>query len=174
MPWWITDERESYAPFSRLERMRVLYWNYYRLHQSMKHTKLMRDIAKVGVGLAIADMASVLWLGTAGFFPLTVLGVTWTADSIMPIAVFDLALVVVLAHYAWHTKMPATPSERSILRIAGVIFLVVAALHLSRIAFGWPLVLGNFEAPVWLSWFGVAAAAYLSYASFHFAHRLHR
>lgn len=131
-----------------------------------------RDIAKVGVGLFVADLACAIWLGTAGFFPLTILGVTWTSDAILPIAVFDIAMIILLVHWGWHTKMPVrSPSEKGLLTIAGLIFLVVAVFHLLRIAFGWSLILGDFEAPLWLSWVGVGIAGYLSYSSFHFARR---
>ncbi len=131
-----------------------------------------RDIAKVGVGLFAADLVSVIWLGTAGFFPLTVLGVTWGMDSIVPIAVFDIAVIVLLVHWGWHTKVPVrSPSEHRLLQIAGLIFLIIALMHLLRLAFGWQLILGSFEVPLWLSWFGVIVAGYLSYGSFHFAGR---
>ena len=131
-----------------------------------------RDIAKVGVGVVVADMLSVLWLNTAGFFPLTVLGVMWTQEAILPIVMFDLALIILLVHWGWNAKLPInSPSERGLLRIAGIIFLAVAVMHLARLAFGWDLVLGEFSAPLWLSWLGVLIAAYLSYSSFHFATR---
>ena len=131
-----------------------------------------RDIAKVAVGLVAADFISVIWLGTAGYFPLTILGVTWTADSILPIAVFDLGLIILLAHYAWGTRLPVrSPSERGLLMSAGTVFLVVGMLHLLRLAFGWSVILGGFAVPLWLSWVGIAVTAYLSYSSFHFALR---
>jgi len=132
----------------------------------------LRDIAKVCVGLVAADLFSVIWLGSAGFFPLTILGVTWTSDAILPIAVFDVALIILLAHYGWHTRTPLrSPSERTLLMISGIVFLVVAVLHLTRLAFGASIVLGDFIVPLWLSWVGLAATAYLSYSSFHFALR---
>jgi len=132
----------------------------------------LRDIAKIGVGLFLADLISVLWLGTAGFFPLTVLGVTWPATAIMPIAVFDVAVIILLVHIGWHTRSPLRPSaERGLLMVASLIFLVVAIVHLLRLALGWNVILGDFAVPMWLSWFGVVIAGYLSYASFHFARR---
>jgi len=133
---------------------------------------LLRDLAKIGVGLFIADLFSVIWLGSAGFFPLTVLGITWTADAILPIALFDVAVVLLLIHLGWRTKLPVrSPSERTLLMIAGCVFLIVALLHLLRLLFGLGLALGDFSIPVWLSWFGVVIAGYLSYSSFHFAFR---
>jgi hypothetical protein len=140
----------------------------------MKNRTLLREIAKIGVGLFLADFLSVLWLGSSGFFPLTILGVTWTASSILPIAALDLGLVIILAHIAWRTHLPATPSEKSLLTIASLIFLIVCLLHLARIAFGWDVLLGDFDAPMWLSWAGVIIAGYLSYSCYHFARRAKR
>ncbi len=137
----------------------------------MKHRNVLRELAKIGVGLFIADLVSVLWFGSAGFFPLTILGVTWTASAILPIAAFDLALIILLSHYAWRTRVPASPRERTLLYVVGLVFLVVCLVHLARLAFGWTIILENVEAPLWLSWFGAIGAGYLSYASFHFGAR---
>lgn len=131
---------------------------------------MLRDIAKIGVGLFAADLVSVLWFGAAGFFPLTVLGVTWTADAIVPIAFFDIAVIILLVHWGWKVKLPVrSPSERMLLKLTGLIFLVVALVHLLRLAFGWNVFLGDFAVPLGLSWLGVLVAGYLSYSSFHFA-----
>lgn len=136
----------------------------------MQH--ILREIAKIAIGLFIADLFCVVWLGAAGFFPLTMLGATWTASSALPVALFDMAVILLLAHYGWHTRLPVrAPSERTLLSIAGSVFLVVALVHFLRIVFGWSLVLGDFGIPLWLSWIGVAVTAYLSYSSFHFAFR---
>jgi hypothetical protein len=127
----------------------------------MHHT--LREMAKVGVGLVIADIVCGLWLSSAGFFPLVLLGVTWTSAMIVPGIIFDLVLILLLAHYGWNMKLPIeSPSQRGLLTLVGVIFLIVALAHLIRIAFGEAL-------PISLSWFGVIVAGYLSYASFHFA-----
>jgi len=139
------------------------------------HNRTLRELAKVGTGLFLADLISVVWLGNAGFFPLTVLGVTWTAQAIIPIVLFDAATIIILAHIGWNIKIPVeSPSEKHLLTTASAIFLVVALVHLMRIALGWSFILGDFVVPMWLSWFGVLVAAYLSYASFHFAHRAGR
>ena len=139
------------------------------------HNRTLRELAKVGTGLFLADLISVIWLGNAGFFPLTILGVTWTSSAIIPIALFDLAVVILLAHIGWNIKIPVqSPSEKHLLTIAGLIFLLMALVHLTRIAFGWGFALGDFMVPTWLSWIGILITAYLSYASFHFARRAGR
>lgn len=134
----------------------------------MHHT--LREAAKVGVGLVVADLISALWFSGAGFFPLTILGITWSASAVWPIVVFDLALIALLVHYGWNMRLPIeSPSERGLLKLVGLVFLVVALLHLLRIAFGWNLILGEITIPIWLSWLGVIIPGYLSYSSFHFA-----
>ncbi len=137
----------------------------------MSHRHLLREIAKVAVGLFLADLVSVLWLGAAGFFPLTILGIEWTNAAVWPIAVFDLAVAALLAHFAWNTRGPATPTEKGLLTFVGFVFLVVCLVHAFRLVFGLDLILGDFMVPLWLSWFGVFVTAYLSYASFHVAYR---
>ena len=139
----------------------------------MRHQTL-REIAKIGTGLVIADLLCVVWFSTTGFFPLTILGVTWNTTAIAPIAIFDLALIILLAHYGWSMRLPITsPSERTLLTITGIVFLVVALAHLLRVAFNWEILLGNAVVPIWLSWVGILIAGYLSYSSFHFARRVH-
>jgi hypothetical protein len=133
---------------------------------------MLREIAKVGIGLFIADIFCGLWLYGAGLLPMTLLGVTWTSSYIGPGIVFDLAVILLLAHYAWNTRVPLrSPSEKGLLLIAGGIFLVIALAHLTRLAFGVSILLGDFAVPLWVSWVGVLITAYLSYASFHFALR---
>lgn len=130
-------------------------------------------MAKVGTGLIIADLISVIWLGSAGFFPLTILGVTWTASAIVPIVVFDALLALLLLHFGWNVKLPVrSPGERGLLLIAGGVFAIVSVLHLLRLAFGWSVVLGPFIVPAALSWLGFLIAAYLSYSCLHFARRV--
>ncbi|HQT82551.1 MAG TPA: hypothetical protein PLW99_00120 [Candidatus Paceibacterota bacterium] len=137
----------------------------------MNH-RILREIAKIGVGLVIADIVCGIWLASAGFFPLTILGVTWSTSILGPGIIFDLALIILLAHYGWSMKLPITsPSERALLNIAGTVFLVVALAHLLRVAFNWNLILGGAVVPLWVSWLGVFIAGYLSYSSFHFARR---
>ncbi|MBU0750472.1 hypothetical protein KKH15_03060 [Patescibacteria group bacterium] len=133
-----------------------------------RHT--LREVAKVGVGLITADLLSVLWFSGAGFFPLTVLGITWSESTIIPIIIVDLVLIALLAHFSWNMKFPvSSPKEKTLLLIVGAAFLIIALLHLVRIAFGWELVLSAVSVPVWVSWLGVAIPGYLSYSCFHFA-----
>ncbi|MBU6321640.1 MAG: hypothetical protein KGI78_01770 [Patescibacteria group bacterium] len=134
----------------------------------MPHSTL-RDLAKVGAGLVIADMLVGIWLASGGLLPVSILGVTWTADMLPAAFVFDGALLILLVHLGWRVRLPvSSPSERSLLAFSGTVFLVVALLHLTRLMFDWQLALGGFMIPLWLSWFGFAITLYLSYASFHY------
>jgi len=47
--------------------------------------------------------------------------------------------------------------------IAGTIFALVALLQALRIYMGWPVVIGGWSAPMWLSWIAIVVAGSLSY-----------
>ncbi len=47
--------------------------------------------------------------------------------------------------------------------IAGTIFALVALLHVLRIYMGWPVVVGGWSAPMWVSWIGLIVAGGLAY-----------
>lgn len=47
--------------------------------------------------------------------------------------------------------------------VAGIIFLAVAVMHLSRILMGWEAVIAGWQVPMWVSWGGVVVAGYLGY-----------
>ena len=66
----------------------------------------------------------------------------------------------------------AEAMERTYLLILGVLFTVVAIVHLLRVFSGANLVLLGWSAPLWLSWLGTIITSYLAYASFHFFRRL--
>jgi hypothetical protein len=55
--------------------------------------------------------------------------------------------------------------------LAGAIFALVALLHALRIYMGWPVVIGAWTAPMWLSWIGLVVAAGLSYLGLRLATR---
>lgn len=137
----------------------------------MKNSSL-HEIAKFGAGLIAADFLWFLWFSQQHIHSANFFGMTVTTDMLLPGLIFDIALFIVLVHYGWHIgKIPAM-RERSYIFIAGVIFTLVAVAHLWRIFAGADLMLGNWDVPVWLSWFGVAVTAYLAYMSFHLAARI--
>ena len=48
------------------------------------------------------------------------------------------------------------------LALSASIFVAVALGHLVRLIFDWPVTIGPFEIPMWLSFFGVLAPGILS------------
>lgn len=133
----------------------------------------LREACKFLSGMVAAKLAFVVWFSTTGLTPVILAGTPFTADSIGPALVFNVALLLMLVYYGWHMKSPIhSPSERMLVTIAGLIFLFVAVIHAMRLVFGWQFIVGDLTVPLWLSWVGVAFAAYLAYASFHFAARL--
>jgi len=62
-------------------------------------------------------------------------------------------------------------THKTLLQTTGLIFLIITILHISRIAYGWNVVIGTFTLPLWASWIAVVVAAVLSYHSFRYAKR---
>jgi hypothetical protein len=46
--------------------------------------------------------------------------------------------------------------------VAGIIFALVALVHLARIYMGWPVVIGDWSVPIWVSWIGLVVAGGLA------------
>lgn len=53
--------------------------------------------------------------------------------------------------------------QRTYTRLTGVIFLLIAVLHLLRILYGWSAVIGGWPVPLWLSWVALIIGAYLAW-----------
>ncbi len=47
--------------------------------------------------------------------------------------------------------------------IAGTIFALVALLQALRLYMGWPVMIGGWSAPMWVSWIAIVVAGGLSY-----------
>ena len=54
---------------------------------------------------------------------------------------------------------------------AGIIFSVIALLHLARLVFGWEALIGNWSVPAWVSVAALLVAGYLSYAGLKLSRR---
>ena len=52
-------------------------------------------------------------------------------------------------------------SRKLYLIVSGMIFGLVACLHLARLALGWEAQIGTWEVPFWLSWGGLVGAGVL-------------
>jgi hypothetical protein len=53
--------------------------------------------------------------------------------------------------------------QRTFVMVAGVIFALVALIHLIRICLGWPAVIGGWSVPMWASWVALIVAGGLAY-----------
>ena len=53
--------------------------------------------------------------------------------------------------------------------VAGVVFAAVALFHLVRIYMGWPVHIGDWSVPMWLSWIGLVVAGGLAFFGFRLA-----
>ena len=62
-------------------------------------------------------------------------------------------------------------SQKTFTIIASAIFGVVALVHVLRIFFGWPAVIGGWAVPMWLSWIGFVVAGGLSYSGINLTRR---
>ena len=61
--------------------------------------------------------------------------------------------------------------QKTFLVVTGAFFVLVALLHLLRIYMGWPVVIGMWTVPMWLSWIGLVVAGGLSYFGLRLAAR---
>jgi len=61
--------------------------------------------------------------------------------------------------------------QKTFLIVAGSIFAMVALVHALRILLVWPLVIGNWAVPMWVSWFGLVVPGVLSYFGLRLATR---
>lgn len=132
----------------------------------------LHELAKFGSGLVAGDFLGILWFAMHGGFPTSFLGIQLTSSMILPALVFDAAMFIILVHYGWHIGKTPFLRERTYLMIAGAVFGVIAAAHLIRLFTGVDIAVAGWSVPLWLSWIGTAATAYLSYMSFHLALRM--
>ncbi|HTK33359.1 MAG TPA: hypothetical protein VL335_02305 [Candidatus Paceibacterota bacterium] len=134
------------------------------------HRHILKEIAKFATGLVTADFIVALWLLDSTIRPLNFWGVTFTPSILEAGMAFDIILLAILIHYAWHADVH-TPSmrQRTLFIVVGVIMGIVGLAHLFRLIFGVSIDIGNWAAPFWLSWIGTIVALYISYTSFRFA-----
>lgn len=52
--------------------------------------------------------------------------------------------------------------------VAGLLFSIIALLHLGRAVMGWEATIAGWMVPLWASWIGVAVAGYLGYQGLRF------
>ena len=59
--------------------------------------------------------------------------------------------------------------QRAFSIMASMIFALVALFHLVRIVMGWPVVIGDWSVPMWVSWIGLVVAGGLAFFGFRLA-----
>ena len=57
-------------------------------------------------------------------------------------------------------------SHKTYLTVSGMIFSVIALLHLARLLAGWPARIGVWDVPTWASWVTLILAASLAFSAF--------
>jgi len=57
-------------------------------------------------------------------------------------------------------------THRTFSLVTGILFLLVALLHAIRLLRGWQVSVEGAAMPIWISWIGLAVAAYLAYQGF--------
>ena len=60
-------------------------------------------------------------------------------------------------------------TQRTFSFLAATIFALVALLHAARLLRGWQVTIEGAVVPIWISWIGLAVAAYLAYQGFRLA-----
>ena len=62
-------------------------------------------------------------------------------------------------------------TEKQFCLICGVLFSIVALVHMYRLVAGWPVMLGSWDVPVWMSGFAVVLAGVLGCYGLQFGTR---
>jgi hypothetical protein len=62
-------------------------------------------------------------------------------------------------------------SQKAYFKSAGLIFLLIAVLHLLRLVFGWEAVFEGWNVPQWLSAAALVVAGYLAYEGLRLSRR---
>lgn len=134
----------------------------------------LQELAKLAAGLAAADFFWLVWFSQSKLRSASFFGMTMTQDMVLPAMIFEVAVFLILVHYGWNIGRIPQMRERTYILVVGAIFTIVAVSHLFRIFTGSDLILLGWDAPLWLSWFGVMVASYLAYASFHMLSKMPR
>jgi hypothetical protein len=133
-----------------------------------KHTS--RELSKFLSGLIAGDFLFGLWFYFSAYTSVTFLGMSFNRPAITAWLIFDVVLFIFLVHYAWHMpERPRTKNEKGFHMAIGIVFTIVALLHLSRIVFGWDFNLGSWDVPYWLNGVGTLITAFFAYVSFSLA-----
>jgi hypothetical protein len=62
-------------------------------------------------------------------------------------------------------------NPKSYFFLTAILFSIICLLQLSRIAFGWEVVIGGWSVPMWVSWLAVVVTAALTFFGFAYSKR---
>ena len=62
-------------------------------------------------------------------------------------------------------------TQRIFSLVTAVLFFLIALLHAVRVVRGWQVTIEGAVVPIWISWVGLAVAAYLAYEGFRLARK---
>ena len=62
-------------------------------------------------------------------------------------------------------------TQRTFSLVTAVLFFLIALLHAVRLLRGWQVIIEGAVVPMWISWMGLAVAAYLAYQGFRLVRR---
>jgi uncharacterized membrane protein len=62
-------------------------------------------------------------------------------------------------------------TQRTFSLVTAVLFFLIALLHAVRVVRGWQVTIEGAVVPIWISWVGLAVAAYLAYEGFRLARK---
>ncbi len=68
-----------------------------------------------------------------------------------------------------HSLCEADMTQRTFSLITAALFSLISFLHAVRILRGWQVTIEGAVVPIWISWIGLAIAAYLAYEGFRLA-----
>ena len=57
-------------------------------------------------------------------------------------------------------------TQRTFSLVTAVLFFLIALLHAVRLLRGWQVTVEGLVMPIWISWIGLAVAAYLAYQGY--------
>ena len=57
-------------------------------------------------------------------------------------------------------------SQKTLTFMAGAVFSLIMVLHVLRLLFGWEVVIGGWNVPLWVSWVAIAVSGYFAYTAF--------
>jgi hypothetical protein len=63
-------------------------------------------------------------------------------------------------------------TQRTFAVVTAMVFSLIAVGHAVRLLRGWQVTIESVVVPVWVSWIGLAVAAYLAYQGFRLARTL--